>query len=91
MSGPLRTFADLLVPILPETFFERHWENEPLHLRRSDSDQLPLIIAELERMTDFDTLLGGFARRIRSPRAGTGADFHTDVMAIDRRSNERKS
>ena len=37
MSGRILTFADLLAPVRPETFFEQHWENQPLHIQRSDS------------------------------------------------------
>jgi JmjC domain len=37
MSGPILTFADLLAPVRPETFFEQHWENKPLHIQRSES------------------------------------------------------
>jgi Cupin superfamily protein len=37
MSGRILTFADLLAPILPETFFARNWENQPLHIQRSES------------------------------------------------------
>lgn len=37
MSGLILTFADLLAPVRPETFFEQNWENEPLHIQRSES------------------------------------------------------
>lgn len=37
MSGRILTFADLLAPVRPETFFEQHWENQPLHIQRSES------------------------------------------------------
>jgi hypothetical protein len=30
--------VDLLVPVRPETFFERYWESQPLGVRRSESD-----------------------------------------------------
>jgi len=35
MNGRILTFADLLAPVQPETFFEQHWENQPLHIQRS--------------------------------------------------------
>lgn len=35
MNGRILTFADLLAPVQPETFFEQHWEKQPLHIRRS--------------------------------------------------------
>jgi ribosomal protein L16 Arg81 hydroxylase len=35
MSAPLATFANLLAPLEPKVFFERTWEKEPLHIRRS--------------------------------------------------------
>jgi ribosomal protein L16 Arg81 hydroxylase len=38
MSQCLAAFADLLAPIQSEAFFKRHWENEPLHIRRSQPD-----------------------------------------------------
>jgi hypothetical protein len=37
MSGRILTFADLLAPVPPETFFEQNWENEPLHIQRAES------------------------------------------------------
>jgi hypothetical protein len=38
MTGRLSSFADLLVPVQPETFFVRYWESQPLHVRRAESD-----------------------------------------------------
>lgn len=37
MGGRILTFADLLAPIRPETFFEQNWENGPLHSQRPES------------------------------------------------------
>jgi ribosomal protein L16 Arg81 hydroxylase len=37
MSGRILTFADLLAPVRPETFFEQYWEKQPLHSRRTES------------------------------------------------------
>jgi ribosomal protein L16 Arg81 hydroxylase len=37
MSDRILTFADLLAPVRPETFFEQHWENQPLHIQRSET------------------------------------------------------
>jgi hypothetical protein len=36
MSGRILTFADLLAPVRPDIFFEQHWENQPLHIQRSE-------------------------------------------------------
>ena len=36
MSGDIATFADLLAPLASADFLKRHWENEPLHIRRAD-------------------------------------------------------
>jgi hypothetical protein len=38
MNGRILTFADLLAPVQPETFFELHWENQPLHIQRAAGD-----------------------------------------------------
>jgi hypothetical protein len=38
MSGRLSSFAELLAPVRPELFFERHWESRPLHVQRSKRD-----------------------------------------------------
>jgi len=47
-------------------------------------DQLPLIIAELQRVTDYGRLVDGFAHRVRSARAGAPVDFSTNVLATNR-------
>ena len=38
MTDRIETFAELLLPVRPETFFEQKWENEPLHIKRSESN-----------------------------------------------------
>jgi bifunctional lysine-specific demethylase and histidyl-hydroxylase NO66 len=38
MPGRLSSFVDLFAPARPEMFFKRHWEKQPLHLQRSESD-----------------------------------------------------
>ncbi len=38
MSQCPASFIDLLVPLPSDVFFKRHWENELLHLRRSEPD-----------------------------------------------------
>jgi ribosomal protein L16 Arg81 hydroxylase len=38
MTGRLSSFVDLLAPARPEMFFKLHWEKQPLHIQRSDSD-----------------------------------------------------
>ncbi len=55
-------------------------------IRRSVSNQLPEIIADLQRMTDYDMLLDSFAHRIRSGRTGARAGFHADVTVIGPRT-----
>jgi ribosomal protein L16 Arg81 hydroxylase len=47
-------------------------------------EQLPLIIAELQRATEYDRLVDGFTHRVRSARAGAPVDFSTNVIAINR-------
>lgn len=54
--------------------------------RRFLKDQLPRILTELQQATDADLLVEGFARRIRSARAGRHAEFQTAIMANDARS-----
>jgi len=49
--------------------------------RQLIKNQLPLIIAELQRVTDYDRLVDGFTHRVRSARAGTRAAFSADVVA----------
>lgn len=44
-------------------------------------EQLPLIIAELQRVTDFGHLVDGFAQRVRSARASARCDFSSNVVA----------
>jgi hypothetical protein len=44
MTGRPSSFADLLVPVRPETFFERYWESKPLHVRRSESHHYAQIL-----------------------------------------------
>jgi len=56
------------------------------HVRQSLRDQLPRIIMDLQRMTDFDGLLEGFSRRVRSARAGMRAGFDIDVVVIGPRT-----
>ncbi|HXZ01295.1 MAG TPA: cupin domain-containing protein [Stellaceae bacterium] len=49
-------------------------------------NQLPGLIAELQRMTDYEGLLDGFSHRVRSARVGARADFHADVVVIGPRT-----
>jgi len=50
-------------------------------VKRSLKDQLPRIIAELQRVTDYDRLLDDFSHRVRSARTGAQPDFQSDVTA----------
>lgn len=59
---------------LPPGFSARKDVRQPLR------EQLLRIIADLQRTTDYDALLDGFAHRVRSARAGMRADFEVDVM-----------
>ena len=58
-------------------------------VKRSLKHQLPLIIAELQRVTDYDNLLDGFSQRIRTTRAGARGDFSSDIMVIGPRTELR--
>lgn len=51
-------------------------------VRQSLKQQLPLMVAELARLTDYDRLVEGFAQRVRSARAGGRSDFSADVIAV---------
>jgi Cupin superfamily protein len=55
-------------------------------IRRYLKDQLPRIITELQRVTDYDGLLAGFSQRVRSARAGMRAGFDADVTVIGPRT-----
>jgi Cupin superfamily protein len=55
-------------------------------IRKHLKDQLPRIIMELQRVTDYDGLLDGFSQRVRSARAGMRAGFDADVMVIGPRT-----
>jgi hypothetical protein len=46
MTGRLSSFADLLIPVRPETFFERYWESQPLHIQRSESDYYARLLTD---------------------------------------------
>ena len=52
------------------------------NVKQSLRNQLPRIIAELQRITDYDNLLDGFSHRVRSARTGMRGDFYSDVMVI---------
>lgn len=60
-------------------------------IKRSLKQQLPCLIEELQRMSDYDGLLDGFIRRIRSARAGMRGEFQTAIMATGRQSNDPKT
>jgi hypothetical protein len=53
-------------------------------VQNSLREQLPRIIAELQRLTDYDGLVEDFSRRVQSTRTGVRTDFHTDVAATPR-------
>jgi len=55
-------------------------------VKQSLRNQLPQIIAELQRITDYDDLLNGFAQRVRSARAGMRGDFYNEVVVIGPRT-----
>jgi hypothetical protein len=46
MTGRLSSFADLLIPVRPEKFFERYWESQPLHIQRSESDYYAQLLTD---------------------------------------------
>ena len=58
-------------------------------VQKSLGEQLPQVIADLQRMTDYDGLLDGFAHRVWSARAGMSAEFRADV-AVSRGGDGRK-
>lgn len=60
-------------------------------VRRRLKDELPRIIEELHGLTDYDALLQGFARRVRSARAGMQGEFRTAIMSNGGRSRDREA
>jgi ribosomal protein L16 Arg81 hydroxylase len=50
---------------------------------RALGDRLRQLITELHSVTDYNTFLDGFSRRVRAARVGLGADFSTDVAAAE--------
>lgn len=60
-------------------------------VKRSLREQLPQILEELQRMSDYDALLEGFGRRVRSARAGMGSEFHAAIMAAGPKSKDGKA
>jgi ribosomal protein L16 Arg81 hydroxylase len=103
MTGRLSSFVDLLTPVRPELFFKRHWENQPLHVRRSARDYY----AELLTNRDVEAAIssGGLrypaiqlARdgRFFAPEAFTrnirsGGDMFTGVPDLERIRAEYRS
>lgn len=55
MSEPVTTFARLLAPVTPETFFAEYWDRKPLHIPGSAEKSAPVCswteFNELIRMT----------------------------------------
>jgi bifunctional lysine-specific demethylase and histidyl-hydroxylase NO66 len=47
-------------------------------IRKTLQDQLPRVIAELQRLTDFEGLMEDFSRRLRSTRGEVSNDFRFD-------------
>jgi hypothetical protein len=47
--------------------------------RQFVKDQLPLIVAELQRVADFDPAVDDFARRVRAAGGGNGGEFRVDA------------
>ncbi len=60
-------------------------------LRQSLKELLPKILRELDRTTDYDGFVDGFARRVRSARNGTRAEFRASIMASGSRTNTGKT
>ena len=103
MTGRLSSFADLLVPIQPETFFARYWESQPLHVRRSESDYY----AQLLTNRDVEATISSGGLRypaIQLARGGgffppetftrtirSGGDFFTGIPDLDRIRAEYQS
>ncbi|HUB97830.1 MAG TPA: cupin domain-containing protein, partial [Stellaceae bacterium] len=52
-------------------------------------ERLPQILEELQRVTDYDALLKGLSRRVRSARVGMQGEFQTAIMSTGGRSSDR--
>jgi ribosomal protein L16 Arg81 hydroxylase len=103
MTGRLSSFADLLVPVRPKTFFERYWESQPLHVQRSESDYY----AQLLTNRDVEAAISSGGLRypaIQLARGGgffpsetftrtirSGGDFFTGIPDLDRIRAEYQS
>jgi ribosomal protein L16 Arg81 hydroxylase len=103
MTGRLSSFADLLVPVRPETFFERYWESQPLHVRRPQSDYY----AQFLTNRDVEAVISSGGLRypaIQLARGGgffppetftrtirSGGDFFTGIPDLDRIRAEYES
>ena len=103
MAGRLSSFADLLVPVRPQRFFEQHWESQPLHVQRSQSDYY----AQLLTNRDVETVISSGGLRFPAiqlardggffpPEAFTrnirsGGDIFTGIPDLDRIRAEYQS
>ena len=103
MTGRLSSFADLLVPVRPETFFAQYWESQPLHVRRSESDYY----VQLLTPRDVEAVISAGGLRypaIQLARDGgffppetftrtirSGGDFFTGIPDLDRIRAEYQS
>ena len=96
MSQSPASFAKLLAPMQSDTFFKRHWENEPLHICRSQPDFYASLLTSHDveqaissgglRYPAIQIARGG---RFFSPEAFTrtirsGGDLFTGIPDLDR-------
>jgi ribosomal protein L16 Arg81 hydroxylase len=96
MTGRLSSFADLLVPVQPETFFARYWESQPLHVRRSGSDYYARLLTNRDveaaissgglRYPGIQLARGGgfFPPETFTRTIRSGSDFFTGIPDLNR-------
>jgi ribosomal protein L16 Arg81 hydroxylase len=103
MAGRLSSFMNLLAPVRQKRFFEQHWENQPLHVQRSQSDYY----AQLLTNRDVEAVISSGGLRFPAiqlardggffpPEAFTrnirsGGDVFTGVPDLDRIRAEYQS
>jgi hypothetical protein len=103
MSDRILTFTDLLAPLRPETFFEQNWENEPLHIQRSECSFYGNLLTNRDveaaissgglRYPGIQLARGGgfFPPETFTRTIRSGGDFFTGIPDLDRIRAEYQS
>ena len=79
MTGRIETFADLLAPVRSETFFQQNWENEPLHIQRSESSFYESLLTN----RDVESAISSGGLRYPAIQLARGGGFFPEKRSLE--------